>query len=183
MQPRHCLALVHERPSRCGEGYAYGPLAAVPRRGPRIQAAQARQSENQNSSPQNIAAKDNEPKMKALSIRQPWAWLIAHGIKDIENRDWPTKFRGEFLIHAAKKFEREAYLRLCEQFNLAGVMPQPGAFELGGIVGKAAIVACVTAHSSPWFRGRYGFVVSNASPIALLPERGKLSFFESIHQF
>lgn len=39
--------------------------------------------------------------MKALSIRQPWAWLILHGGKDIENRSWNTNFRGRFLIHAA----------------------------------------------------------------------------------
>jgi hypothetical protein len=40
--------------------------------------------------------------MKALSIRQPWAWLIVNGYKDIENRSWATKFRGPVLIHAAK---------------------------------------------------------------------------------
>lgn len=33
--------------------------------------------------------------MKALSIRQPWAWLILHAGKDIENRVWQTRFRGE----------------------------------------------------------------------------------------
>ena len=32
--------------------------------------------------------------MKTLTIKQPWATLIAMGIKDIENRTWPTKFRG-----------------------------------------------------------------------------------------
>lgn len=30
--------------------------------------------------------------MAALSIRQPWAWLVVQGYKDIENRDWPTNF-------------------------------------------------------------------------------------------
>jgi hypothetical protein len=39
--------------------------------------------------------------MKALSIKQPWAWLIVNGHKDIENRDWRSdnpglKYRGEF---------------------------------------------------------------------------------------
>jgi hypothetical protein len=43
--------------------------------------------------------------MKALSIRQPWAWLILHAGKDIENRDRKPRnpalhFRGSFLIHA-----------------------------------------------------------------------------------
>ena len=39
----------------------------------------------------------------ALSIRQPWAWLIVNGYKDIENRDWPTKFRGRMLVHAPRR--------------------------------------------------------------------------------
>ena len=37
-----------------------------------------------------------------LSIRQPWAWLILNAGKDIENREWPTRFRGRVLIHASK---------------------------------------------------------------------------------
>lgn len=43
--------------------------------------------------------------MKALSIRQPWAWLIVAGYKDIENRSWPTNFRGRVYIHASRKFD------------------------------------------------------------------------------
>ncbi len=35
--------------------------------------------------------------MKALSVRQPWAWLIVNGCKDIENRDWSTKLRGSLV--------------------------------------------------------------------------------------
>ena len=47
--------------------------------------------------------------MKALSIRQPWAWLIVNGFKDIENRTWPTKFRGRVLVHASKGMTRDEY--------------------------------------------------------------------------
>jgi len=36
----------------------------------------------------------------SLSIRQPWAWLIVQGHKPIENRTWPTTYRGPLLIHA-----------------------------------------------------------------------------------
>src|SRR5437016_10859136 len=43
--------------------------------------------------------------MKALSVRQPWAWLIVNGHKDIENRSWQTKFRGKLLIHAGQRFD------------------------------------------------------------------------------
>ncbi|MNQ62267.1 ASCH domain protein [compost metagenome] len=47
--------------------------------------------------------------MKALSIRQPWAWLIIHGGKDVENRSWHTKHRGRFLVHAAKGMTKHEY--------------------------------------------------------------------------
>jgi hypothetical protein len=38
--------------------------------------------------------------IRALTIRQPWAAAIAHGDKRIENRTWPTQYRGPLLIHA-----------------------------------------------------------------------------------
>lgn len=38
--------------------------------------------------------------MKALSIRQPWASFIIWGLKDVENRSWPTEYGGPFLVHA-----------------------------------------------------------------------------------
>lgn len=40
--------------------------------------------------------------MKVLSVRQPWAWLIAIGCKTIENRTWLRKYRGRILIHASQ---------------------------------------------------------------------------------
>jgi len=46
--------------------------------------------------------------MKALSIRQPWAWLLVEGFKDIENRTWKTNYRGSFLIHASKQFDTKS---------------------------------------------------------------------------
>lgn len=51
--------------------------------------------------------------MKALSIRQPWAWLIVNGFKDIENRSWHTKYRGPVLIHASKGLTRKEYDEAC----------------------------------------------------------------------
>jgi|ERR1700758_4475866 hypothetical protein len=37
--------------------------------------------------------------MKVIVIRQPWAWLIVNGFKDIENRSWRTRYRGPLMIH------------------------------------------------------------------------------------
>ena len=45
--------------------------------------------------------------MKALSLRQPWAWAVVEAGKDVENRRWNTKFRGDFLIHAASGWTKK----------------------------------------------------------------------------
>lgn len=45
--------------------------------------------------------------MKALSLTQPWATLVAIGAKRIETRSWSTDYRGEIAIHAAKGFPRD----------------------------------------------------------------------------
>jgi len=118
--------------------------------------------------------------MKALSIRQPWAWLIAHGHKDIENRKWKTKFRGTFAIHTGKAVDMCAidsppdaiYSRgLGLEFELAN-MP------VGGIVGVAQITTCVGHSDSEWFDGPWGFEIVNARPIEFIPCPGRLGFFE-----
>ena len=119
--------------------------------------------------------------MKALSIRQPWAdAIIWHG-KDVENRSWPTRFRGPVLIHAAKKWGP------AERADLAWIEDATGTkLEdvdqplLGGIIGKAEIVDCVTELDSKWFFGRYGFVLRNAEALPFQPCRGALGFFTPV---
>ena len=116
--------------------------------------------------------------MKALSIRQPWAWLILHG-KDIENRQWPTSFRGWFLIHASKGMTRQEYEDADWMAEENGVkLPAFETLERGGIVGMAKLVNCVTGSDSPWFVGRYGFVLDEVKPLPFRPYRGALGFFE-----
>jgi hypothetical protein len=99
----------------------------------------------------------------ALSIRQPWAWLILHAGKDIENRSWPTKFRGRILVHASKGLTRAEYEAGEDPLWAAGgpaiALPPFEELERGGIVGAVDIVNCVTASRSPWFCGQFGFVL------------------------
>ena len=75
--------------------------------------------------------------MKALSIRQPWAWLIIHAGKDVENRTWCTNYRGRFLVHAAKGMTQREYQDAKQFAALNGVHNLPEFDELprGGIVG------------------------------------------------
>lgn len=125
----------------------------------------------------------------ALSIRQPWAWLIIHGFKDIENRDWPTRFRGPVLIHAGKAWgrdERDNALWVDRGYSPCGGEPlptehPPKLYQLGGIVGVAEIVDCVSASASPWFVGDYGFVLRNARPLPFMPLKGALGFFPAVY--
>ena len=117
-----------------------------------------------------------------LSIRQPWAWLIVNGWKNIENRDWPTQYRGHFFVHAGLNCTRDEWT-CCFQYvyemstSLALKLPTLAALQRGGIVGEAVILDCVTAHSSEWFEGRYGFVLGNAKPLPFISCRGRLGFF------
>ena len=69
--------------------------------------------------------------MKALTISQPFASLIADGSKWIENRTWPTTYRGPLLIHAGKGSQ---YLSRAELQK----------YQTGVIVAVAELIACVT---------------------------------------
>lgn len=77
--------------------------------------------------------------MPALSIRQPWAWLIIHG-KDIENRDWYTRFRGRCFVHAAKGCTKDEYEDAAYFAKKLGIeVPPLKDLERGGIVGTVEI--------------------------------------------
>lgn len=73
----------------------------------------------------------------ALSLKQPWATLLVHGLKTIEVRRWPTARRGRILIHAARiPDERpEAWRRVPEALREAAQL-------VGGILGAAELQAC-----------------------------------------
>lgn len=121
----------------------------------------------------------------ALSVRQPWAWAIVMGFKDIENR---TVFavtkgslnrRGRFAVHAAKGMTRAEYLDGYEMMRGIGIAcPPPGALVRGAIVGAVEITDCVKQSDSPWFFGPRGLVLRNAMRLgAPVPSVGQLGFF------
>ncbi len=120
--------------------------------------------------------------MKALSIRQPWAWLIVHGGKDIENRSWHTKFRGRFLVHASAGMTRDEYEEVrwwLVQFRGAVVLPPFEKLQRGSIVGSVELVDSVDTSDSPWYMGAKGFVLRDPKPLPFRPLKGRLGFFEA----
>lgn len=122
--------------------------------------------------------------MLALSIRQPWAWLILHGGKDIENRDWSTKVRGRVLIHASKGMTLDEWSDAWEFAGSAARQLGRDAgvtahtIERGGIVGSVEIINCTTHSDSRWFVGRHGFVLRDPKPLPFVPWKGRLGFFD-----
>jgi len=125
--------------------------------------------------------------MKALSLQQPWAWLMTAGPKRIENRKWRTNYRGPVLVHASKGWDKENF-QIGGSFGLFSKpngLPFPDAmpdfahnYERGGIVGIFTITDCVTESEDPWFFGPYGFVVKDARPLPFVPCRGMLNLFD-----
>lgn len=122
--------------------------------------------------------------MKVLSIRQPWAWLIVQGIKTVENRSWPTKFRGQFLVHASGKMDMapDEFNYFRREMKKSGVII-PEKLLLGGIVGMANLVDCVTKcaddYDDSWHEpGMWAFILRDAKETPFLPVKGALNFWE-----
>lgn len=118
--------------------------------------------------------------MKALSIRQPWAWAILYSTKRVENRTWPTNFRGTFLIHAGLKYDRASAVDIADEI-LAVPEPRPPA-ACGAIVGTARLVDCVRVESleaRSWALGPWCFMLDDVQPFAKpIPFKGMLGFFD-----
>ncbi|HOO67970.1 MAG TPA: ASCH domain-containing protein [Bacilli bacterium] len=72
--------------------------------------------------------------MKVITIKQPWATLIAKGYKEYEFRTWKTNYRGDILIHAGEGIDKKALKRF-EYLNLE--------YPSGAIIAKANITDCI----------------------------------------
>lgn len=125
--------------------------------------------------------------MRVLTIKQPFATLIAEGLKEYEFRTWKTKFRGEFLIHAGKGMDKKA-MKKFEKYNFS--------YPTGCIIAKATLTDCVAINDEErklleeknplvysgviqdkTWEG-YGFKLENIEKIEPIPVNGKLSFWE-----
>jgi activating signal cointegrator 1 len=82
--------------------------------------------------------------MKALSLRQPWATLIALGEKQYETRSWSTNYRGQIAIQAAKRMQPDQF-EWCAQPTFLHALSRHGIMirdlPLGSIVAIVDIVA------------------------------------------
>ena len=139
--------------------------------------------------------------MKALTILQPWASLIACGAKKFETRSWSTKYRGPIAIHVAqhKDTPRCAWQEpFKSELAKAGMFSEyPGGkigFSLrynGCVIAIAELVACVEMtnelialvpepeKSFGWYEpGRFMWMLENVKAIEPVPAKGKQGIWE-----
>lgn len=117
--------------------------------------------------------------MKVLTVHQPFAWLIVHGIKPWENRLWSTLMRGPLLIHAGKsvrwwkKIDNECRRRLPSMI--------PDNYPMGALVGAVNITDCIPVgelEGEPFAWGPYCLKCEGAVEFAKpIPWRGKQGFW------
>ena len=125
--------------------------------------------------------------MKVITIKQPFATLIAEGIKEYEFRTWKTKYRGDILIHAGKGVNKKA-MEKYKHLNLD--------YPSGCIIAKANLVDCIEINDgaremlskknslvyssvikdTEW-KG-YGFKLDNVTKVKETNVNGKLSLWD-----
>ena len=94
-----------------------------------------------------------------ISLRQPWAWLVLQGFKDIENRGRVSHFRGELFIHASssRQYLEEDVEAVREEY---GIEVPASELQFGCLIGSVIMVDCVQESKSRGVEGPYGYLVS-----------------------
>lgn len=119
-------------------------------------------------------------------MRQPWAWLIIHGGKNIENREWFTSYRGPLAIHASAGMTKAQFYGAWDfvrEFDpgLAKRIPYFSSLPLvrGAVIGTVCQIGCVVESQSSWFQGKFGHVYTDPRPLVIpVPAKGQLGFWE-----
>lgn len=105
--------------------------------------------------------------MKAITLTQPWATLVAIGEKKIETRSWNTKYRGPLAIHAAKGFPKDAQhicfnvpFRDClgDYIALNETYVGQHRFPLGAIIATCELISTHKVDDMDWFPGKRGWM-------------------------
>jgi len=117
--------------------------------------------------------------MKTLTVKQPWAWLIVQGFKDVENRTWPAPIRGRVLIHASGTPDANIDRIRAIWNEEVPEHAMPENLPLGGIVGEVTLTDCITDSDSDWAEpGMHHWLLGNARPITFKSVRGRLGLWE-----
>ena len=113
--------------------------------------------------------------MQAITIRNPWSWMIVNGVMDIIMSNIAYAYRGPLLIYSATKPGPASEFVTARNLmrTLAPAVPFPGHRKMrrGGLVGMVDLVDVVQDSESPWFAkgSGYGLVVKNAQVLNFVP--------------
>jgi hypothetical protein len=107
--------------------------------------------------------------MRALTLRQPWAWAVAHAGKNVENRSFPPPpmWGFDLAIHAGRSTDWQAVAELSNRGYRV-----PEVLSGGGIVAVAKCIGCFVPHTSddggPWHeRGQWGWRLGNVRVLTM----------------
>jgi hypothetical protein len=123
--------------------------------------------------------------MKAITLWQPWATLIAIGAKRIETRSWSTTYHGDIAIHAAKNIPQKEILRIMrmtrDEEPFKSVLDKAGYYVYnslprGCVVAIATLVVCIPTNKIPsvslresafgdFSENRFGWMLENIRPL------------------
>ena len=135
--------------------------------------------------------------MKALSIRNPWAWYILHAEKLVENRNTRWNYRGPVLIHVGASLTKDEYRAWRAAGESMRSDPEPRAkvpeyseMQRGGFVGIVRIIGCTEhpvyqneTNTCGWRMGSdehgptYGYNLADATPLPFVPAKGALGIY------
>ena len=124
-------------------------------------------------------------KKRALSVRQPWAWLIVNGYKDIENRSWepPKDVLGKrLLIHAGRAVVEDAdyveFKNTCKKHKIVNYPKSPENFDYGAVIGSVTVEGFAMNSSSDWAsEGSVHWMLKGAKKMKPKIARGQLGIF------
>lgn len=130
--------------------------------------------------------------MKAISLWQPWASLMAAGLKTIETRDWSTRYRGPLAIHAAKRPLTVGEHKLIHRWvgmKLLSLDWLTMRLPFGAIVAVVQLVRCELAGTfrvdrfneafGDFAAGRWAWITRDLRPLVQpVPWRGAQGLFE-----
>lgn len=124
--------------------------------------------------------------MLSITIKQPWAELIARGDKIIENRSWPTNYRGSLAIHAGKQPDKmTAGERDFLESDRGIVFPKPAELVYGAVIAIAELVDCIEFDSLPEALaddkhafGEWCWILANVHRIEPVKATGKLGLWQ-----
>lgn len=113
--------------------------------------------------------------VRALTLRQPWAWAVIFGGKNVENRTWKPRKPFTLLVHAGITWTEEG----AEHCEKLGVDVPEDATWGGQIIGAVDVTGATEQSDSPWaLPGYWHWELQNPRPAnPPIPTRGRAALF------